>query len=80
MNPLAQPSGVAVDENDNVYVFSRGNMPVMVFDRDGNMIDGWGNDDPYSGTVQVTDPYGNPMVTWPGNRFTWAHAIRNNFV
>lgn len=71
-----EATSVAVDSNDNVYVFSRGNMPVMVFDRDGNMIDGWGNDDPYSGSVQVTDPYGNPMVTWPGNRFTWAHAIR----
>ena len=71
-----EATSVAVDSNDNVYVFSRGNMPVMVFDREGNMIDAWGNDDPYSGSVQITDPYGNPMVTWPGNRFTWAHAIR----
>jgi DNA-binding beta-propeller fold protein YncE len=72
---MREATAVSVDSNDNIYVFSRGNMPVMVFDRGGNMIDCWGNDDPYSGSVQLTDPYGNPMTTWPGNRFTWAHAI-----
>ncbi len=73
---LREATAVAVDGDDHVYIFSRGNMPVMVFDRDGNMIDCWGNDDPYTGTVDIIDPYGNPMVTWPGNRFMWAHAIR----
>jgi hypothetical protein len=28
--------GVGVDRNDNVYVFNRGEHPMMVFDRDGN--------------------------------------------
>src|SRR5437763_8827418 len=28
--------GVGIDSNDNVYVFNRGNHPMMVFDRDGN--------------------------------------------
>ena len=34
--------GVAVDRNDNVYVFSRNDHPVMVFDRDGNFLRSWG--------------------------------------
>lgn len=33
---------VAVDADDRVYVFSRGEHPVIVFDRDGNFIKSWG--------------------------------------
>jgi hypothetical protein len=33
---------VAVDMQDRVYVFSRGEHPVMVFDRDGNFLNSWG--------------------------------------
>jgi DNA-binding beta-propeller fold protein YncE len=73
---LREATAVAVDSQDRVYVFSRGNMPVLVFDPDGNVVDMWGNDDPYSGTAELTDPYGNKMMTWPGNRFVWPHAIR----
>ena len=29
---------VGVDAKDNVYVFNRGEHPVMVFDRDGNFL------------------------------------------
>ena len=35
------PSAVAVDSHDNLYVFQRGDPPVLVFDRDGNMIAQW---------------------------------------
>jgi hypothetical protein len=28
--------GVGIDSNDNVYVFNRGDHPMMVFDREGN--------------------------------------------
>ena len=35
------PSAVAVDSHDNFYVFQRGEPPVLVFDRDGNMIAQW---------------------------------------
>ena len=28
--------GVGVDGNDNVYVFSRGEHPMIIFDREGN--------------------------------------------
>ena len=29
---------VGVDKNDNVYVFNRGEHPMIVFDRDGNFL------------------------------------------
>ena len=34
--------GVGVDRNDNVYVFNRGEHPMMVFDRAGNFLRSWG--------------------------------------
>jgi DNA-binding beta-propeller fold protein YncE len=34
--------GVGVDGNDNVYVFNRGEHPMMVFDRAGNFLWSWG--------------------------------------
>ena len=34
--------GVAVDSKDNVYVFNRGEHPVIVLDRDGNFLRAWG--------------------------------------
>src|SRR5499425_1244769 len=33
---------VGVDGDDNVYVFNRGEHPMMVFDRDGNFLRSWG--------------------------------------
>ena len=35
-------AGVAVDHQDRVYAFSRGEHPVIVFDRDGNFLTSWG--------------------------------------
>ena len=35
-------SGVGVDERDRVYVFNRGEHPLIVFDRDGNFVTAWG--------------------------------------
>ncbi len=34
---------VAVDKDDNVYVFNRTEHPVMVFDKDGKYLDWWGD-------------------------------------
>ena len=34
--------GIGVDDNDQVYVFSRGEHPMIVFDRDGNFLRSWG--------------------------------------
>ena len=36
--------GVGVDSQDRVYVFNRGNHPLIVFDRDGNVLSSWGED------------------------------------
>jgi DNA-binding beta-propeller fold protein YncE len=35
-------AGVAADRHDRVYVFNRGEHPVIVFDRDGNFLTAWG--------------------------------------
>lgn len=35
-------ASVAVDSKDNVYVFNRGQHPVIVFDREGNFLRSWG--------------------------------------
>ena len=35
-------AGVAADSQDNVYVFNRGEHPVVVFDRDGAFLRSWG--------------------------------------
>ena len=35
-------AAVAVDSKDRVYVFNRGQHPMIVFDRDGNFLRSWG--------------------------------------
>ena len=35
-------AAVAVDSKDQVYVFNRGEHPMMVFDREGNFLRSWG--------------------------------------
>ena len=35
-------AGVAVDTRDNVFCFTRGEHPVIVFDRDGRFLRSWG--------------------------------------
>jgi DNA-binding beta-propeller fold protein YncE len=35
-------AAVAVDSQDRVFVFNRGDHPVMIFDRDGSFIESWG--------------------------------------
>ena len=39
---LKEVAAVAVDPQDRVYVFSRGEHPVIVFDRDGSFLTSWG--------------------------------------
>ena len=39
---LKEATAVAVDSSDNVYVFNRGEHPVIVFDSDGNFLRSWG--------------------------------------
>ena len=40
-----EATSVAVDSNDNVYVFGRGVHPIIIFDRDGNFLETWGADE-----------------------------------
>ena len=35
---------VAVDSQDRVYVYSRSEHPMVIFDREGNFLDSWGDD------------------------------------
>jgi len=35
-------AGVAVDSRDRLFVFNRGDHPVIIFDRDGNFLSSWG--------------------------------------
>jgi DNA-binding beta-propeller fold protein YncE len=37
-----EAAAVAVDDKDQVYVFNRGDHPMIVFDRDGNFLRSWG--------------------------------------
>lgn len=39
---LVEAVGVAVDSRDRVYVFSRGEHPIVVFDADGKFLHAWG--------------------------------------
>jgi hypothetical protein len=41
---FTEVAGVAVDSHDRVYVFCRGDHPVMVFDKEGKFLDAWGED------------------------------------
>src|SRR5688572_931905 len=35
-------AGVAVDSQDRVYVFNRGEHPLIIYDRDGRFVGHWG--------------------------------------
>jgi DNA-binding beta-propeller fold protein YncE len=35
-------AAIAIDSQDRVFVFNRGDHPVIIFDRNGNFIDSWG--------------------------------------
>lgn len=39
---FVEVAGVATDSADRVYVFCRGEHPIIVFDRDGRFLDAWG--------------------------------------
>jgi DNA-binding beta-propeller fold protein YncE len=39
---LVEVAGVATDARDRVFVFNRGDHPVVIFDRDGRFLESWG--------------------------------------
>ena len=40
---LASVSAIATDSQDRVYAFQRTEPPVVIFDREGNFVNSWGN-------------------------------------
>ena len=66
--PTNQPgiSGLAIDAQDHIYVFNRGVKPVMVFDRDGNMILA-GADQEINGKTINPSWQHSGGVDWEGN-------------
>ena len=52
---FVEVADVAVDPDDNVFVFNRGTHPVMIFDRDGAFLDAWGQ---IGGEDAFTFPHG----------------------
>jgi sugar lactone lactonase YvrE len=61
---LGQVPGVAVG-GDRVYVLQRGTPPVLVFDRDGALVDSWGGADVREGRGHFirVDPAGDLWIT-----------------
>jgi DNA-binding beta-propeller fold protein YncE len=39
---FVEVAGVATDSHDRVFVFNRGEHPIIIFDRDGRFLDSWG--------------------------------------
>lgn len=73
---LREATAVAVDSEDRVYVFNRGNVPMLVFDADGNLVDSWGNETPHAGVTEIEDPYGTRRKVWDGVQYIWPHSVR----
>ena len=40
---FAMVSAVATDSQDRVFAFQRKDPPIVIFDRDGNFLESWGN-------------------------------------
>ena len=59
--------GVGVDSNDNVYVFNRGDHPMMVFDREGNFLRSWGEGQycPASAPMRQNRPVEEGRISGP---------------
>ena len=56
---FGETSGVAVDKQDNVWVFNRGAHPVIQFDKNGNMLQAWSDMTLVSSHGIRVDPQGN---------------------
>jgi streptogramin lyase len=63
VKPLGAVSGIAVDKDDNVWVYNRGEDPVQVYTSEGEFVRTWGHDiikEPHHLRI---DPQGNVWVT-----------------
>ena len=72
---LREATSVSVDSNDNVYVFNRGNVPLLIFDKNGNLKTSWGNDDPFGEIKVEVIRIDYKLQTWEGSRFVRPHSI-----
>src|SRR5687767_4636639 len=59
-------SGLAIDRNDRIYAFNRGPKPVMVFDREGNLVVS-GADQEINGKTINPSWQHSGAVDWDGN-------------
>ena len=59
-------SGIAIDDQDQIYFFNRGAMPIMVFDRDGRFVRGGGQKDAHGNPVMGAWLHSGE-VDWQGN-------------
>ena len=66
--PTNQPgiSGLAIDQNDRIYVFNRGAKPVMVFNTDGKLVAS-GGDQELNGRKLDPNWQHSGAVDWDGN-------------
>lgn len=70
---LHEAAAVAVDAHDRVYCFNRGNVPVLVFDSDGQLVYSWGNRTPFAGAYAT--PEEPTRLRWRGSEFVTPHGI-----
>jgi DNA-binding beta-propeller fold protein YncE len=59
----SEATSVAVHPDGRIFVFNRGPVPVLVFDRDGELIDGWGEGEFNLAHAISIDPEGNLWLT-----------------
>jgi hypothetical protein len=59
----SEATSVAVDADDNVFVYCRGPIPVLVFDRHGELIDSWGGPDLGVAHAITADATGRLLLT-----------------
>jgi DNA-binding beta-propeller fold protein YncE len=67
----AEMSGIAVDDHDHIYVFTRATPPVQVYDASGKYLRGWGQDHIKSAHHIKIDLDGNVWIADIGH-----HVIR----
>lgn len=66
---------ISIDDKDNVYCLSRGNIPVLVFNKEGKLLKYWGNDTPFAGyTTYQTNIWGECLL-WKGTYFAMPHGL-----
>eukprot|EP01046_Picozoa_sp_COSAG06_P052739 COSAG06_NODE_8935_length_2028_cov_3.504925_3_plen_266_part_00 len=77
MTLLAVRAALSVYCRHRVYVFNRGNVPVLIFDSAGNLLNKWGNATPGLGTETIPSTGDTmPVINrWKGSEFIRPHAI-----